>query len=134
MRLRVDPASPVPPSRQIVNGLLDALARGECKDGERLPSVRALAAQVRVNPNTVERAMREVQALGAAEGRPGAGVFVTRDGPRLARELRRRQTLKALRRALRAARRAGHRSARLRECVERWLGKTTLTATPEDIR
>ncbi len=124
MQLRVDPASAVSPSRQIAEALLDAMASGELKGGDRLPSVRSLAAEVLVNPNTVERAMRELQGLGVAEGRSGAGVFVTATGPAEARRLRRAATLRALRQALRAAERAGHAPRALRARVRRWLEPT----------
>ena len=53
---RVDPGSHVPPSVQIVEAILDALATGGFEPGDRLPSVRALAVEVLVNPNTVAKA------------------------------------------------------------------------------
>jgi len=51
--LRVDPNSLVPPSQQIVAAVLDAIAHGELRPGDKLPSVRGLAATALVNPNTV---------------------------------------------------------------------------------
>lgn len=133
MDLCVDPRSPVPPSRQLVEGLLGAVARGALGVGDQLPSVRSLAAAVVLNPNTVERAIRELQALGVAEGRPGAGVFVTPRGPALARRRRRAQTLADLRRALRAAVEAGHAPETLGRRFARWLGPT-LHPAAEDPR
>ncbi|MBL8897988.1 MAG: GntR family transcriptional regulator, partial [Planctomycetes bacterium] len=65
LRLRVDSTSTVPPSRQLVEGVLDAIARGALEEGARLPSVRELAAEALVNPNTVAKAYRELQWLGA---------------------------------------------------------------------
>lgn len=105
---RVEPGSDVPPSRQILEAVLDALARGALGSGERLPSVRGMAAEAMVNHNTVTRAYRDLEQLGVVEGRNGSGVFVTSRGPELARGLRRGATLEAFRRAADEALRAGH--------------------------
>jgi GntR family transcriptional regulator len=115
---RVDTRSDVPPSRQLVEGVLDRIATGALRPGERLPSVRALAEEALVNPNTVGKAYRDLEAMGVTEGRNGSGVFVTEDGPSLAREARRRTTLQALRRAAAAALRAGHEPRALAQTVE----------------
>jgi GntR family transcriptional regulator len=105
---RVDPHSDVPPSRQIVEAVLDQVATGALAPGDRLASVRALAAEALVNPNTVGRAYRDLETLGVVEGRNGSGVFVRAEGPAVARTQRRRATLDAFRRAAREALRAGH--------------------------
>ena len=108
MAYRVDPRSDVPPSRQLVEAVLDAVARGELAVGGRVPSVRALAEEALVNPNTVGKAYRDLEALGVVEGRNGSGVFVTARGPALARAARERATLVAFAEAAAAALRAGH--------------------------
>jgi DNA-binding transcriptional regulator YhcF (GntR family) len=115
----VDPRSDVPPSRQLVLAVLDALASDELASGAQLPSVRALAAQALVNHNTVARAYLELEHLGAVEGRNGRGVFVTSAGPRIARKARRDSTLAAFARATREALRAGHERAELAALLER---------------
>lgn len=109
--LRVDLDRPTPPSRQLVEQVLDAVASGAAAAGDRLPSVRDAAAAALVNPNTVARAWRDLETLGVVEGRAGTGVFVTAKGPDVARRERRRETLGALRRALAEALRAGHAGA-----------------------
>ena len=108
MDLRVDPNSLVPPSQQIVAAVLDAIAHGELRPGDKLPSVRGLAATALVNPNTVIKACRDLEHLGATEGKNGSGVFVTAAGPEVARALRLAETLDTFRRAARHALRAGH--------------------------
>jgi GntR family transcriptional regulator len=105
---RVDPRSDVPPSRQIVEAVLDRVARGDLVPGDRLDSVRALAESALVNPNTVGKAYRDLETLGVVEGRNGSGVYVTAGGPAIARGQRRRATLDAFRGAARAALGAGH--------------------------
>ncbi len=105
---RVEPGLDVPPSRQLVEAVLDGVARGAFAPGERLPSVRGMAAAALVNHNTVTRAYRDLEQLGVVEGRSGSGVFITPRGPELARGLRRGATLAAFRRAAAEALRAGH--------------------------
>jgi len=121
--LRVDPRCELPPSRQIVEAFLDRVASGALAPGDRLPSVRALAEDVLVNPNTVGKAYRDLESAGVVEGRNGSGVYVTEGGPSLARGLRRQETLAAFRRATREALRAGHSAESLRAALSRAEGK-----------
>ena len=108
---RVDPQSLVPPSQQLVAAALDAIACGELQPGDKLPSVRGLAAVALVNPNTVTKAYRDLERLGATLGRNGSGVFVTERGPDVARGIRLAETLAAFRDAVEQALRAGHQGA-----------------------
>jgi len=104
----VDPTSERPPSRQLVEAVLDGLARGELAAGDQLPSVRGLASRAMVNHNTVARAWRDLEQLGVTLGRNGRGVFITPEGPAIARDQRLEATRAAFRRALAEALRAGH--------------------------
>ena len=108
MDLRVDPDRPLSPSMQVVEAVLDEVAAGGLRAGDRLPSVRDAAVAALVNPNTIARAWRELEVLGVVEGKAGAGVFVTPGGPDVARRERRRATLTALRQSLDEALRSGH--------------------------
>jgi len=107
-RLRVNPALDLPPSRQLVEAVLDGVASGALAPGARLLSVRALAAEALVNPNTVAKAYRELELMGVVEPRNGLGVFVGVRGPEIARGARRDATIEAFRRAAAEALRAGH--------------------------
>lgn len=62
--------------RQIVDGLRLKIATGELVPGTRLPSVRGLAMQLTINPNTVSRAYNQLTQEGLIESRKGVGVFV----------------------------------------------------------
>jgi GntR family transcriptional regulator len=126
----IDPRSDVPPSRQLVEAFLDAVARGDLGPGAKLPSVRGLAEEALVNPNTVGKAYRELEVLGVVEGRNGSGVYVTDGGPTRARRERGRATLEALTRAAREALRAGHDVDAIERAVTEALGETTREATP----
>lgn len=128
MDLRVDPSSPVPPSRQLVEALLDRMAGGLLHPGDRLPSVRSLAVEALVNPNTAHKAYRDLEALGTVEGRSGAGVFVTAAAPALARAARRGATLARLEEALATALGAGHAADDLERLLASWLASPLAAA------
>lgn len=72
----IDARSPVPLYEQIAARLRLAIAGQELATGEALPSVRQLAATLRVNPATVVQAYRELEGEGYVELRHGAGTFV----------------------------------------------------------
>lgn len=74
--LRIDPASAVPINDQIKSGLRGLVARGLLKPGDQAPSVRGLAASLKVNPNTVARAFRELALEGFLDTRRGDGAYV----------------------------------------------------------
>jgi len=124
VRLRVDPTRPSSPSVQIVEGILDAIARGALGAGEQLPTVRGLAEQVVVNPNTVAKAYRDLEALGVVEGRHGSGVFVTAAGVEIARRERRGAVKVELQRAVEAAQATGFTREEITTEVERCLAAT----------
>lgn len=60
---------------QVRDGLRRLIITGAIADGERLPSVRALASQLAINPNTIQRAYSELEAEGYAASVPGKGSF-----------------------------------------------------------
>jgi GntR family transcriptional regulator len=78
IELRIDQASGVPPYRQIVNQVRQAMQLGILREGDQLPTVKEVVAQVAINPNTVLKAYRELEHEGMAAGRPGVGTFITR--------------------------------------------------------
>ena len=61
---------------QIVSGFREQIRSGVLASGERLPSVRELASQLTINPNTIQRAYRELEAAGWIVTVPGKGCFV----------------------------------------------------------
>ena len=61
---------------QIVDGYRDQILAGVLQDGDKLPSVRELAGQLAINPNTIQRAYRELEADGWIATVPGKGCFV----------------------------------------------------------
>src|SRR4029453_5537117 len=75
---RIDGKSGVAPYQQIVQQVRQALRLGLLREGDQLPTVKEVVAQVAINPNTVLKAYRELEHEGLAAGRPGRGTFVTR--------------------------------------------------------
>jgi GntR family transcriptional regulator len=75
---RLDLASGVPVYRQIIDQVLLAVATGTLQGGRQLPTVRQVAVDLAINPNTVLRAYRELEIRGAISTQQGIGTFVTR--------------------------------------------------------
>ncbi|MBV2367242.1 GntR family transcriptional regulator [Streptomonospora nanhaiensis] len=78
--IRIDPSSKVPPYEQIRSSVANAAARGELPVGYKLPTVRALAEQLKVAVNTVARAYRELEQAGVVETRGRSGTFIAANG------------------------------------------------------
>jgi GntR family transcriptional regulator len=81
--IRIDTKSGVPFYRQIIEQVKFAIARGDLKPGDQLPTVRQLAVDLSINPNTVIRAYRELELAGVLETQQGSGTFVGTQKPRV---------------------------------------------------
>lgn len=68
---------------QIIQRLCRQIIRGELKAGDKLPSVRELAVQMGVNPNTAQRVYAELERMEISETRRGLGTFITEKEERL---------------------------------------------------
>ncbi|HHV15222.1 MAG TPA: GntR family transcriptional regulator [Gelria sp.] len=69
--------------KQIIDDFKKKLIRGELEEGDKMPSQREYAEQVRVNPNTVQRAYREMESMNMVETLRGQGTFVSISADRL---------------------------------------------------
>ena len=76
MDIHISPSDPTPVYSQIVNQVRRHIASGELKENDELPSIRALAEQLLVNPNTVARAYRELEEKGLLAVRRGSYTYV----------------------------------------------------------
>lgn len=83
MWLDIDMRSPVPIYDQIKRGVREEIIKGKLKEGDTLPSIREMASQIRVNPNTVARAYRELEMEGTIMARQGLGYIVVSDGEKV---------------------------------------------------
>jgi GntR family transcriptional regulator len=76
-RFRLDASSGVPPYLQLIHQVRQSLLLGYLREGDRLPTVKELAGDLAINPNTVVKAYRQLEHEGLAGGRPGQGTFIT---------------------------------------------------------
>lgn len=76
IRFRLDPRSGVPAYRQLVDQVRQAVRLGLLRPGDQLPPVREVVTQITINPNTVHRAYRDLEAEGLVAGQQGRGTFV----------------------------------------------------------
>ena len=91
---------------QVRDGLRKLIVSGAIADGEKLPSVRQLASQLAINPNTIQRAYNELEAEGYAASVPGKGSFAVRTS-RAADDARRTLLSERLRESARELRAMG---------------------------
>ena len=102
--MKIDPRSHVPIYLQIAGGIREAVAAGIYRPGEPLPSLRALALDVQVNPNTVQKAYDELAREGLIYSQRGKGLFVAEQALADART----RAQQAVRRSFDQGIRAGH--------------------------
>ena len=76
--LRLDSNSGVSTYLQLVHQVRQAVQLGVLREGDQLPTVKEVVAELAINPNTVLKAYRELEHEGLAVGRPGVGTFITR--------------------------------------------------------
>ena len=72
----LDPKSGVPFYRQIIDQVQCAIADGRLETGSQLPTVRQLAVELKINPNTVARAYQELEIRGIVSTQMGSGTFI----------------------------------------------------------
>ena len=120
---RLDSRSPIPLYEQIASRIRLGVAAGELASGQLLPSVRQLAADLRVNPATVVQAYRGLEAEGLVERKHGSGTFVRGvSGERRADEMK-RQAEGLVHGMLAEAARRGVSDVELRSAMERALAR-----------
>lgn len=104
--LQLDPRSGLPIYVQIIEQMKEQIASQELKPGDQLPTVRALAQELRINFNTVARAYRMLDQAGVISTQQGRGTYIMEKAPPEALERLRHESLSALaRRFAREARR-----------------------------
>jgi GntR family transcriptional regulator len=81
VRFRLDHRSGVPAYRQIIDQVLGGISAGTLRPGDQLPTVRQLAVDLAINPNTVVRAYRELEIREVLSTQQGTGTFLTDKKP-----------------------------------------------------
>lgn len=100
LKLAIKTGDQRPIFKQIVDGIGMAIATGELTEGDKLPSVRALAIRLSINPNTVAKAYNELTNLGLVDARQGLGLFVSVPKQMLSNPERRKRLQQAIERFL----------------------------------
>lgn len=77
MKIDFDASKPI--YEQVIDGIKKQIARGEIEPGDKLPSQRDMAKEIQVNPNTIQRAYREMELLDLVETKRGRGTFIKDD-------------------------------------------------------
>ena len=121
MLLRIDPRSPDPVFEQLAFQVKQFVAEGALAPGDKLPSVRELARELAINPNTVVRALETLERDGVILRRQGAGCFVAERGSDLAERERRRRLDQLVNPALTEAFHLGYDPSDVRAALERRL-------------
>lgn len=118
MEIVLSNSSDKPIYEQIAAQVRDAVATGELAAGEQLPSIRALAAQLRISAITTKRAYQDLEAQGYVTTIPGKGCFVAEQNLDLLCEERLRRVEASLARAVCDARACGLSDDELREMLD----------------
>ena len=106
-RFHLDMHSGVPVYRQIIDQVRGGIASGALAAGDQLPTVRALAVDLEINPNTVVRAYRELELGGLLETHQGTGTFISAQKLKKANAERERQLAQIAKDAIARAGAAG---------------------------
>lgn len=120
--MNIDPRNHVPIYLQIADGIREAVAAGLYHPGELLPSLRALALDVQVNPNTVQRAYDELARDGLIYSRRGKGLFVAEQGKADARTRAEQTVRRSFDQGIRAGHSAGMVAKEVRSVFEASMG------------
>ena len=90
MQFRIDNASDRPVYQQIMDQVKRDVALGKLTKDEKLPTVRQLAKQLAINPNTIAKAYRQLEQEGIIVTKPGTGAFVANLDSNLSKSVRRK--------------------------------------------
>ncbi len=115
-QFKLDMASGVPVYRQLIDQVQLAIASGALISGEQLPTVRQVAVDLAINPNTVMRAYRELEIRGTVTTQQGLGTFVT---PSVVREDEAQRQARLSRLAADCTARAGAEGFSLEDLIAR---------------
>ena len=117
----IDYSDKRPIYEQIVERLCTLILNGVLEADEKLPSVRSLAVELSINPNTIQRAYGELERRGFIYSVKGRGNFVSADGA--AKELEQERLLEELKHHLKVYREAGIKRAQVDLCVKDIFGE-----------
>jgi len=115
---RLDQHSGVPVYRQLIDQVQAAIAMGALSVGDQLPTVRRVAVDLAINPNTVVRAYREMEVRGILDTQQGTGTFVAEVQRKQSKDERHRQLLQLTKEFVARAGSAGFKVNELMEALQ----------------
>ncbi len=118
---RLDTHSGVPVYRQLIDQVQAAIATGVLRPGDQLPTVRLVAVELAINPNTVLRAYREMEIRGILDTQQGTGTFIADRQVEPSKEERERQLVQLVREFVSRAGSAGLTVEELIEALNKLL-------------
>jgi GntR family transcriptional regulator len=121
MFLNINPANGIAIYDQVVRQVKFAVAQGAVKPGNLVPSVREMARELAINPNTVARAYQQLQADGVLQQVRGMGMEVAADAVKQCKSERQTLIQDRIRQALVEAKQSGLDGDELRQIVEKQL-------------
>jgi GntR family transcriptional regulator len=139
MEIRIDPDNTLPIYSQIIYSIKHQVATGQLKPGEQLPTVRKLATDLRINPNTAARAYETLDTEGVITTQRGRGTYVREhpDDAHLAR-LRKDQLKSMMDNVINNALSLGYTTEEIKETFEgelaSWIRQRRSTASPHHTR
>ena len=107
MRFSLDASSGVPVYRQLIEQVENAVVSGRIRSGDRLPTIRALSVELKINPNTIAKAYNELEIRGILKTQVGSGTFISEKTPEEDNDRREAKMNEALGRFLREMRSLG---------------------------
>jgi GntR family transcriptional regulator len=132
MLLDIHPDGPIPIYEQIESQIIFAVASRQLEAGSLLLSVRELARQLIINPNTVARAYQELERKGVISAKRGVGMEVTADAAAICRKRRQEIVRQRIRDALREAVSSALPADELRTLVDEELSRVNGSAPKRD--
>ncbi len=132
LNIAINTGSATPIYKQLTDQVRLAVATGRLAVGDQLPSVRALAEELVINPNTVARAYTDLAREGLIESRAGRGVFITRKRKMFTREEGRRRLEPLMEGLIGEAMVMDFTREELREAFEKKLGQCRWNHTKGD--
>lgn len=121
MFLNINPSNGIAIYDQVVRQVKFAVAQGAVKPGNLVPSVREMARELAINPNTVARAYQQLQSDGVLEQVRGMGLEVATDAVKQCKSERRKLIQERIRQALVEAKQSGLDGDELRQLVDKQL-------------
>ena len=118
VRFSLDPANGAPIYRQIIQQIEYAILSGRMKCGDRLPTIRSLAVELKTNPNTIAKAYGELEIRGILATQVGSGTFISDKKPEAADDSLNRKIREVLTRFIQEMRDLGVEKRELLKLIE----------------